>query len=69
MWMPGFCRGWGEVGEVAILKKEILCGSRCPRVRGSGRAPGRGRDMAIGGVGVRARGRQPGWGPERSVSG
>lgn len=32
--MPGFCRGWGEVGEVAILKKEILCGSRCPRVRG-----------------------------------
>lgn len=21
MWMPGFCRGWGEVGEVAILKK------------------------------------------------
>lgn len=36
MWMPGFCRGWGEVGEVAILKKEILCGSRCPRVRGRG---------------------------------
>lgn len=36
VWMPGFCRGWGEVGEVAILKKEILCGSRCPRVRGRG---------------------------------
>lgn len=38
MWMPGFCRGWGEVGEVAILekKKEIPCGSRCTRVRGWG---------------------------------
>lgn len=69
MWMPGFCRGWGEVGEVAILKKRNSVWIPVPEGAGSGRAPGRGRDMAIGGVGARARGRPPGWGPERSVSG
>lgn len=60
VWMPGFCRGWGEVGEVAILKKRNSVWIPAPGGAGSGRAgPGRGRDMAIGGVGRGAGARPP----------
>lgn len=65
----GFLSRVGGGGRGCNLEKRNSVWIPVPEGAGSGRAPGRGRDMAIGGVGVRARGRQPGWGPERSVSG